>query len=676
MRIRLGWSTIFCTMLLLAAIKLAAAQNNDKAVTRIPHVDRAPRLEQFITGQPREAELVISDFRQREPQDGAPASRPTTAYLSYDNRNLYVVFVCQADPKTLRARLTKRDNFSGDDAVSVSLDTFHDKQRAYEFFSNPVGVQEDAITAEGVETDDFSFDTVWRSEARITADGYVVLFAIPFKSLRFHPSQEGTWGIALGRAIPGNRELSTWPHLTQKLEAYVPQFAGINAPANAHAARNMQFVPYVFAAAEKFLDTTTTPATIQKNQVYRGGLDSKIVIHDAITLDATINPDFSQIESDEPQVTTNQRYEVFFPEKRPFFLENSDFFETPETLLFTRRIVDPQFGLRLTGKIGNWKIGFLGADDRAPGNLEPLSSPLHGARAEVFAGRLQRLFSGSSNLGAMFTRRQFGDSSTTLYSVDTRLRLGGNWIFAGQYMQTNLIDPTNTPNVWGNAGFAELRHTGRKFTSSTSYTDRSAAFAGNDLGFFQRTNIRQASQNLGYKWRPEDGLITSYGPQLSAVATVDRSGQLQDWFTDMPMVFNLKGPSSFSFGRTEMMERYQGINFRKNSSYGSFSFNKIRSFGLNAFFSQGTEINFFPAASRLPSLGNEMLGSAGVTIRPGSHLQFEEKYIFSRLGQVAGNGVLFENHIARSKMNLQINRALSFRAIVDYNSLAGNPLLV
>jgi hypothetical protein len=144
----------------------------------------------------------------------------------------------------------------------------------------------------------------------------------------------------------------------------------------------------------------------------------------------------------------------------------------------------------------------------------------------------------------------------------------------------------------------------------------------------------------------------------------------------MPLVFNLKGPSSFSFGRTEMMERYQGINFRKNSSYASFSSNKIRVLGLNAFFSQGTEINFFPAAGRLPSLGNETLASAGLTFRPGSHLQFEEKYIFDRFGQVSGNGVLFENQIARSKLNYQISRALSLRAIVDYNSLAGNPLLV
>src|SRR5262249_29361851 len=246
-------------------------------------------------------------------------------------------------------------------------------------FANPLGIQLDGITAEGVDDDDFSFDTVWQSRGKITRDGYVVLFSIPFKSLRFHSAsgRASTWGIALGRVIPGNRELSTWPLLTEKVEAYVPQFASMESPEHAHAPRNMEFVPYAFAGGEKFLDTASTPPVMKSQPVYRGGLDAKIVIHDSLTLDAAVNPDFSQVQSYEPQVTTNQRYEVFFPEKRPFFLENSDFFDTPETLLFTRRIVDPQYGMRLTGKLGKWKVGFLGVDDRAPGLLEALSSPFH-----------------------------------------------------------------------------------------------------------------------------------------------------------------------------------------------------------------------------------------------------------------------------------------------------------
>ena len=404
-------------------------------------------------------------------------------------------------------------------------------------------------------------------------------------------------------------------------------------------------------------------------------MDAKVVLRDALTLDATINPDFSQIESDEPQVTTNQRYEVFFPEKRPFFLENSDFFDTPETLLFTRRIVDPQYGLRLTGKVGNWKIGFLGVDDRAPGLLEPIESPLRGAHAEIFAGRLQRIFSGSSNLGGMFTRRQFGGSSTTLWSLDSRLKLGPNWILAAQFMQSNATGTMVPAPGIGNAIFTELRHVGRKFNSSTVYQDRDANFAGNDLGFFRRTDIRQLTHNVSYQWRPENGAVTSAGPLLSAQATYDHQDILQDWFADLPLQVNLKGPTAFSFGRTESYERYQGIGFRKKSSYVTFSSDKFRTVGLRASYAQGLDVNFFPAVRVTPAMGNATDASAGLVIKPGSRLQLEEKYIFSRLGDPIRRGVIFENHLMRSKLNYQLSRPMSIRMIVDYNALSGNPLI-
>ena len=527
--------------LLLAAVPEIMAQEKSKPSVQVPHVNRAPRLEDFINDTPREAELRITDFRQRRPQDGSPASEATTAFLAYDDLNLYVAFVCKGDPRTLRAHLAKREEIAGDDEVSVSLDTFHDGQRAYEFFANPLGIQMDAITTEGTTTDDYSFDTVWQSKGRITADGYVVLLTIPFKSLRFNPRAGSTWGLALGRLIPRNNELSTWPHLTEKIEAYVPQFATANSPEHASSARNMQFIPYVFASRERILDhdEDTLAPKITRQTVHREGLDAKIVMHDSLTLDATVNPDFSQVESDEPQVTTNQRYEVFFPEKRPFFLENTDFFDTPETLLFTRRIVDPQFGLRLSGKIGNWKIGMLAVDDRAPGRQVLETDPLDAAHALNFAGRLQRLFGGSSSLGVMFTRRQFGPASTNLGSIDTRLKLGENWVFTGQYMRSFSLN--NGADLAGSAAFAELRHASRRFNSTTTYLDRSADFAGNDLGFFRRTDIRQVQQKFEFLWRPERGALLVAGPLPSGFATWNHAGQLQDWSADLPLYFSFKG---------------------------------------------------------------------------------------------------------------------------------------
>src|SRR5262249_41299920 len=153
--------------------------------------------------------------------------------------------------------------------------------------------------------------------------------------------------------------------------------------------RNVELMPYGSAVSARRRDDDG--AYRVRNEL-RGGLDAKTVLHDTLTVDVTVNPDFSQVGTDEPQVTINQRYEVYFPENRPLFLENAGFFKTPEPLFFSRRIVDPQFGARLTGTAGPWSLGLLAADDRAPGVLDG-----SGERAHIGVARVQRNFGGESN---------------------------------------------------------------------------------------------------------------------------------------------------------------------------------------------------------------------------------------------------------------------------------------
>src|SRR5262249_47684402 len=234
---------------------------------------------------------------------------------------------------------------------------------AYEFFSTPLGIQADGITTEG-QGDDFSFDTVWESRGRLTETGYVVSMAIPFKSLRFPPaSGPQTWGISLLRGIPVNNEQSFWPGVTRKLSGFATQFADAHGLEGISPGRNLQFIPYGTFTGARFLDG----GAFHTDALARAGADARVGARDAVTFDFTVNPDFSQGESDEPQVTVNQRFEVFFPEKRPFFLENAGYFQTPITLFFSRRIGDPQFGGRVTGRAGRWAIGGLPIDRRPPG---------------------------------------------------------------------------------------------------------------------------------------------------------------------------------------------------------------------------------------------------------------------------------------------------------------------
>ena len=343
--------------LVVPLLCVAAFAQSTTETLRIPRVTRAPKLADFVNGIARERELAIADFRQMDPSNGAPVSQPTTAYLSFDDRNLYVGWICKDDPAKIRARIAKRKDIESDDRVTINIDTFHDRKHAYWFDVNPYAVQFDGITTDG-QGDDTSFETLWYTEAQFTEDGYVVLETIPFRSLRFPNAPKQVWGVMLGRFIYRNNEFSMWPFVSRsRFPQFVGQFADMEIDEDISPGRNLQFVPYGLFSSSHYLDGANG---FKSGTETRGGLDARMVLHDAFTLDLALNPDFSQVESDEPQVTVNQRYEVVFPEKRPFFMEKASLFNTPEQLFFSRRIVDPQFGARLTGTVGRWSLGRAG----------------------------------------------------------------------------------------------------------------------------------------------------------------------------------------------------------------------------------------------------------------------------------------------------------------------------
>jgi hypothetical protein len=630
-----------------------------KPSLRIPHVPAAPDWEQYAPGRNNGPGLKVDGFRQRQPGDGDAVSQPTEVYLSYDDRRLYAVFVCTEEQGKVRAHISRRESISDDDAVGISLDTFHDGHHAYMFFVNPLGVQLDGISTEG-QSDDYTFDTVWSAEGKLTPFGYVVRIAIPFKSLRFR-SDNGAWGLALTRKIKRNNEFSSWPYITDRIEAYVPQFGeleGIEPPVRA---RDVSVIPYGFLANQRYLDN----GAYRMDREVRGGVDAKAVLHNSLTLDLTANPDFSQVESDEPQVTVNQRYEVFFPEKRPFFLENAGFFDTPETLFFSRRIVDPQFGARLTGKVGSWAIGALTMDDRAPGEDDGT-----GRRAHVEVARVEREF-GHSSAGVLFESSQYGGGTNEVASADTRVKLSANWIATAQ----GVFSSTRIPGrraVSGHDWYGELRHGGRHLQYATRYRDLSAGFNA-DLGFIPRVDMRELRNSVDYRWRPESGWLRSFGPSLVASAIRDHAGALTDWSVETPFSFEFKGPSTLTVSRSEAFERYLGRGFRKHASEIQFTTDTWKWIGLNADYSQGLGVNYYPAADLAPIAAGTIQANLGITVHPTSRLRIDETYFYTRLA--AGSASVFTNHLLRSKVNYQFTRAFSARAIVDYNGVLPNAAL-
>ena len=648
---------------------------------QIPHVSRPPRIEDFLGGASREAETKIDDFRQLEPADGVPVSKTTTAYLSYDGKNFYVVFVCEDEPDKIRARMSKRDDIGDDDQVRIYLDTFLDHQHAYIFGTNPLGVQLDGTVIEGHDAD-FTFDTLWYSKGRLTEKGYVVWIAIPFSSLRFKNASPQTWGIALSRSINRKDETAYWPYISRQTDGLLQQMGTVQGMEKISTGHNIQIIPYVTLTQATLPNATYTG--FQDHAQGRVGFDSKIVLHHSLTLDATVNPDFSQVETDDPQVTINQRYEVYFPEKRPFFNDNANYFQTPIDLFYSRRIQDPEFGARLTGQVGQWTLGALATDDRAPGELLQPGDSSYGNHAAIGVFRLQRKIDDNLWFGGLMTTDSFGTTSNRIVSFDTFARLNRNWSFSGQAARSFSDDPTNGSLAAG-AYYAQLTNNGEHFSYLSKFSQLGAGFRS-ELGFVPRLDVRSMEQYAAYYWRPENSKVLSFGPSVSTTIDWNTKNQLQDWSTYADFKVDFARSTGLTVSRFDSNELYQGLWFLHGITGLALYSDWLRWLTTYASYDQGTSINYSPAAGLLPFLGGSSEAEVGFTLHPKPRLTVGESYYFVNLrtrgdSQSAaqlppGAHTVYDNHLMRTKVNYQFSRALSVRAIVDYDALLANSSLL
>jgi len=651
----------------------------------IPRIDRPPALEDFLNmdaGNGMDGKMASVDtFIQRDPRDGQPASQRTVAYLGYDDKQLYVVFVAfDAEPSKIRARMTRRENIYADDTVQIMLDTFHDRRRAYSFVTNPLGIQLDRLYTESTGFDD-AFDTVWHSQGRVTDRGYVVWMAIPFRSLRFPPAGDGTrWGIVLQRIIPRLNETVYWPRISSRIEGRLTQEGTVLGLRDISPGRNFQLIPYAAFRSFRALDLRDPNAPRFRSDSFEGdlGLDAKFVLKDRLVVDVTLNPDFSQVESDEPQNTVNQRFEVFFPEKRPFFQENSNFFETPINLLFTRRIADPQFGARATGKLGPYALGLLFADDQSPGRSVPAADPLAGKRAYFGVLRVNRDIGQHQSLGVIYAERRLMDSYNRVGGADIRFRFGKNWTGNAQAVtsSTRFLDGTTQAGpsyeLW-------TQHAGRKVIFNTLYIDTSRGFL-TQTGFFRRPDVRRFSNFARYRFRPEGKRLISHGPAAFQLALWAHDGTRLEEFYNANYSFEFARQTSLGAFGNVGRERLRPSDFSTLPADRDFATGERGFFFHSAFFPQlsvfaeggwGRGINFGPASGP-PVPARSQFAFAGLTLRPVSQLAIENSYILSRLRVVGADSAIFNNHIFRSNWNYQINREFSLRFIAQYNPTLAN----
>ncbi len=663
-----------CLAWLCLSFAIAAGEVPERPTVDIPLVDRAPTLEDFLSMGPSpefQGKMArVEGFIQRTPEDGRDASQRTQVYIGYDRQQIYVVFVAfDEEPEKIRARMNRRENVFGDEIVEVMFDTFYDQQRAYAFVATPLGNQWDARWTEGSGFDD-SWDTVWKSRGKLTDRGYVVLMSIPFKSLRFPATEDQTWGIIFVRDIPRNNESSFWPQVTQRINGRMNQEATLRGLSGISPGRNIQLIPYGFARRLRTLDRES--ATFDRDSLDPdAGLDAKFVLKDSLALDLTANPDFSQVESDQPQVTVNQRFEVFFPEKRPFFLENSSLFQTPFNLLFTRRIADPRAGARLTGKVGKFNLGTLLIDDERPGEVVAPSDPDYGESARFGILRLSRDLPRQSNIGFIYTDREFEDDTNRVTGIDGRIKLGEHWDTSFQAVHSATRDESGRQE--DPAYSLAFNRNGLNFSSHLHYRHVGRHFAS-EPGFIPRTDIRDYHASAGYSFRHEDRRLISWRPNIFVSWIEDQAGTRQDWNVSPNVSWEFRRQTRVSVFGDKGRVRFENVDYPNENIGASFSTQFIRTFDASAELGWGKSINFVPPEGTSSSAVDTFRARANLGLRPGRHLRIDTNYFLTRLDDERTGERVLTDQILRTRWSWQFNSRLSLRLILQYESTRTDPL--
>ena len=665
------------------------------ASVTVPLINHSLSLADFSDMAPRpdlrDQLAHVETFIQNQPTDGAPATQNTEAWLARTTTTLYVVFICfDQHPELIRYHLARRENIQKDDWVSILLDPFQDRQRGVRFEVNPAGVQADASWTEAVGPD-YSYDQVWNSDGRVTSKGWMALIAVPFRSLRFPPAGRD-WGVVLWRNFPRNSEVDFWPRINASISGVLSQQGALRGIEGVTGSHNIQLNPYVLGQNLHVLNQLdpNNPYFSTRNAEATAGGEAKAVWRDSIVFDATFNPDFSDVESDQPQFTVDQRYPVYFPELRPFFLENASYFSTPLTLLYTRNIIRPDWGIRVTGKAGHTNLGLLAIDDRQPGRTILPGDPLHDNKAGFYVGRISQDIGEGSNFGLMYTDEEFGGGWNRIGGADLTWRANKNWTVLAQMVEssTHQSRSDSAANIFppgysaGPAADIQVTRSGHAFNMFDEYQDISPGFE-TLLGFIKTANIRSNHLHANYQWYPAKSIVQSYGLELTQQTAFDHQHNRVFRYTTFDPFWLLPrsivlapiiGQNSDTVGPQNGYPLSSNRNFTEN--FGGFVARgqpwSLLNFNIIGI--RGGNVNYYPVSGSNPFLMDQQTVQAIVGINPLRQLTLDNTWLFDRDKSVSDGQLVYEIEVFRTKLNYQFTRAWSARIIAEYDTTLANPL--
>ena len=617
-------ATTLCTL----APATAMQQEPEQAATELPPSPayRAPRIDGesikidgVIDEAAWAAATVVTEFWEFTPDENVPPPVATEMLLGFDDKNLYVAArAFDPEPGKIRAHLMDRDAIDSlvqDDYVLLMIDSFNDHRRAFQFRVNPLGVQADALNGYVTGLEDWSWDVLWDSAAKITSDGYTVELRLPFNQIPFPeatradfeaakagaasknaPDQRvvtdltkseeagdldggklklpGTWRIRLGRS---------WPRDQRHRWASGPTDFG-DACGTCSFNEFTGFLDLKPGRAFEVTPTLTSGRTDQRRDVPNGplidgdedadlGLSGQWNINQSTRLSFAVNPDFSQVEADAAQLNVNERFALFFPEQRPFFLEGVDIFNTPLRAVFTRTVADPEWGLKLTTKKGANTLGVFAAEDKINNILLPSNqgSRFASSRDGLLEGdvlgsvvRYRRDVGERNSIGLLFAGREAGEYSNNLIGIDGTVRLADSDTLSFQALHSDTDYPEELRD---NFGLAETAFTGEAINLGYQHFDRDWQWGANftrfdqgfraDSGFIPRVDVQSVGANITRNFYPKESLLTRWDVGLNASRSEDTSDRLTD--SKFGVTASASGPrQSLLFGQAWVIEKRNG----------------------------------------------------------------------------------------------------------------------
>ena len=618
----------------------------------------------------------ITTWHETRPGDNVEPKVANVAYLAYDDRYLYAGFeFADPEPGRIRAPLADRDNVpSSTDYGGVIIDASNDGRTAQMFLANPRGIQYDAITSDAAD-EDSAPDFFWESAGAITESGWTLEMRIPFASLRYGESDPEQWGIMLYRNWPREFRYQMFTsRLPRDSNCFICNVRPLTGLAGLPAGSHFVIAPYANASRMSQPEAGLGSPLVDQGAEGDFGLDAKWLPNPNTILDATLNPDFSQIESDTAQIAANERFALFFPEKRQFFLEGVDLFSTPINAVFTRTFTSPRWGTRATGEVGDYTYTALVGEDRGGGSVI-----IPGANSSDFAaqdfesfvgvGRLRRDF-GRSFASLLVSAREIdGGGHNRVYGPDFRWQISDRDVISGQLLASDSRTPER-PDLaaeWDGRGLsghaAELwwhRRTGKwdVFVQGEDIADGFRA----DNGFVPQVGIRRGLGEIGRSFYPEDKPVSRLRLFLYNERTEDRDGRLILRETTPGFAFDARKDSfvRFEFRFDEVL----GVEktFDRHWVHYRFYFTPGKRF---------TRIELTGNVGDQVDFANDRLGDGATvnleaTVRPTDHLELRLDATRRWLDVTDERGVhgrLFTADVGRLKATYTFNARTWLRAI-------------